>query len=147
MRPRHPFHLWTLAIACALLGTACGGSNSMPAAPGGPSSSAPPAAGAPAPPPLTASVTVTADGVSPKDVVIGVGGRVTFINKDVRPHDVYSNPHDHNVHRDCPEINAVGFLTTGQSRQTEIFEAARECGYHDHILPNFEPLNGRIIIQ
>jgi hypothetical protein len=73
-----------------------------------------------------------------------VGGTVTFANNDSINHDVAGGPDPE--HRDCPEIDAVGFLTPGQSRQTQPFSRARTCEFHDHGFHS--PLfNGRIIIQ
>ena len=115
----------------------------MPAHPAAPS---PPQVTPPVPttPPLTATVTIGADGVSPKEVVIGIGGRITFVNTDVRPHDMFSSPHNDHSRPDCPEMTRVGFLVPGQSGQTSVFEMPRECTFHDHIDPLFEPLIGRI---
>ena len=82
--------------------------------------------------------------MSPLDVMIATGGRVTFINSDSLPHDVQGGPDPE--HPDCREIDAVGFLTPGQSRSTNPLTASRTCDYHDHSYhaPNF---NGRIFIQ
>jgi hypothetical protein len=62
--------------------------------------------------------------------VVPVSGRVTFVNNDSIPHDVAGGPDP--AHPDCHEIDAVGFLTPGQSRQTAPLPAARICEYHDH---------------
>ena len=70
----------------------------------------------PPPPPRTAQITITANGISPKEVTVARGGRVTFVNDDGRPHDVFSDP-DH-LGTDCPAINVVGFLTAGRSGET-----------------------------
>jgi hypothetical protein len=60
-------------------------------------------------------------------------------------HEMYSNPHPE--HTDCPEINSVGFLNSGQSRQTGNMNTARTCGYHDHELNTVLSLQGTITIQ
>lgn len=73
------------------------------------------------------------------------GSRVTFVNSDNQPHDMQSNPHPE--HTDCPEINQVGFLNPGQSRQTGNLNVARTCGYHDHNRDMLESLQGTITIQ
>ena len=59
---------------------------------------------------------ITANGVSPKELTIQVGGTVTFVNNDRIPHDMAGGPDPQ--HPDCPEIDAVGFLTPGQERAT-----------------------------
>jgi hypothetical protein len=50
-------------------------------------------------------------GVNPVEVVVAVGGRVLFVNNDVIPHDIAGGPEP--ARPDCPEIDAVGFLTPG----------------------------------
>ena len=57
------------------------------------------------------TITITAAGVSPKEIQVAVGGRVTFVNNDNAFHEMTSDPHP--IHTDCPEINAVGALGTG----------------------------------
>ena len=87
---------------------------------------------APAPPPPApvVVVTITTTGVGPSPLTIAVGSRVRFVNNDTAPHEIASDPHLQ--HTQCPEINAVGVLLPGQSRETDVFTAIRTCGYHDH---------------
>lgn len=67
-----------------------------------------------------------------------------FVNNDAIPHDILGGPDPFTP--GCPEIDAVGFLTPGQSRQTAAFDRATTCDYHDHFFHS--PLfNGRILIQ
>ena len=108
--------------------TQCGG--------GGPSSPTPPSG---------STVTISASGVSPVELRIAVGGRVTFVNNDVRPRAVSSDPVQ--THTDCPAINDVGFLNPGQSRQTGALTVARTCGFHDHTDEFNNAFKGRIIVQ
>ena len=91
------------------------------------------------------TVTVTATGVSPTQVRIPVGGRVTFFNNDVRPHAMSSDPIT--THTDCPAINDVGTLTPGQKRSTATLDVARTCGFHDHTDENNPAFKGTIVIQ
>ena len=96
------------------------------------------------PNPTTATITIGTDGrVSPSSVTIAPGGRVTMINNHSRAHDMSSDPHPE--HTQCPEINQIGFLTTGQSRTSGNFNTARTCGFHDHNEPDNTGLQGRII--
>jgi plastocyanin len=95
--------------------------------------------------PPAATFTITASGVSPKSVTVPRGSQVQFMNNDTRPHDMDSDPHPE--HTDCPQINAVGFLNPGQSRQTENLTIARSCGFHDHSNPDAASLRGTIVIQ
>jgi hypothetical protein len=89
-------------------------------------------------------VRITPNGVTPLEIEIPVGERVLFINNDTQPHDVAGGPDI--AHPDCREIDAVGFLVPGQSRQTAPMPTARTCDYHDH--SNHATIfNGRIIIR
>src|SRR5687767_7230442 len=67
-----------------------------------------------APTSTTTTISLTASGVTPREVVITTGSRVTFQNNDVRPHGMSSDPVQ--THTDCPAINDVGTLAPGQSR-------------------------------
>lgn len=120
-----------LAIAAAsALGLSCSGS-STPTEPVNPTP--------------TNTITITASGVSPKDVLIAPGTRVLFQNMDSRSHNMASDPHPE--HSDCPEINQVGLLAVGQSRETGNLNAVRTCRFHDHDLPNVANLSGAIVIR
>lgn len=99
----------------------------------------------PTPTPGGTTITITAAGVSPKELTVSPGSRVTFVNNDTRPHEMASDPHPD--HTDCPEINDVGFLEPGQSRQTGTLNAAKTCGFHDHNQPDVDSLSGRIIVR
>jgi plastocyanin len=88
---------------------------------------------------------VTANGVSPVELTIAVGSRVTFVNQDTRPHDFAGGPDP--SRRDCLEIDVAGFIVPGQSRQTGVFQTARTCEYHDHAHIGTAAYEGRIIIQ
>jgi plastocyanin len=133
------------AIVVAATAAACGGGgSSTPTTPTSPTNPTTPTT--PTTPTSTATITIGTDGrVSPSSVTITPGGRVTMINNDSRAHDMSSDPHPE--HTQCPEINQIGFLTTGQSRTSGNFNTARTCGFHDHNLPENTGLQGRIIIQ
>ena len=139
-----------VGVCLAFCSAACGsaGAPSSPSpTPGTGSNPAPPPAPGPAPAPTPAParvVTITASGVTPAEVVTGVGTRVTFVNNDTIPHDIMGGPDPSRP--DCHEIDSVGFLTPGQSGQTSPFTTSRACEYHDHFFHS--PLfNGRILIQ
>jgi plastocyanin len=93
---------------------------------------------------MTAQVTITSTGVTPKEVTVARGGRVTFVNDDGRPHDVFSDP-DH-AGTDCPAINIVGFLAAGRRGETGPLDIARRCGYHDHLAIGDDAFRGAIIV-
>jgi len=140
--------LSTLVGALVMFAVACGSdsgrtatSPSLTPAPGpAPAPGGPPPAPAPVPP----RVTITSNGVDPASITVAVGTRVTFVNNDTIPHDVAGGPDP--FHPDCPQIDAVGFLTPGQSRQTDPLLQARTCEYHDHAFHS-TLFNGRIVIQ
>ena len=92
-----------------------------------------------------ATITITANGVSPTSIQVSPGARVTFVNNDTRAHNMTSNPHPE--HTDCTQINQVGLLTPGQSRETGNLTTARTCGFHDHDLPSVANLTGSIVIR
>jgi hypothetical protein len=113
-------------LSFALLAAACGGS------PSGPS-------------PGNVTITIGSAGPTPIEVRVPIGGRVTFINTDVRPHAMSSDPIQ--THSDCPAINDVGFLNPGQSGTTGILSVARTCGFHDHTNELDATFRGRIVVQ
>lgn len=132
-------------VFAAHLDLACGGSSpSTPSPPTPPAASTPPPPTSPPPPPLTALITITATGMSPKEVTVAKGGVVTFVNNDARGHDIFSDP-DH-LGTDCPAINVAGFLLAGQRRDTGPLAIARRCGYHDHLNVNDESMRGTIVV-
>jgi plastocyanin len=119
-----------LATALGVAAISCGGSS-----PTEPDS----------PPVQTNTITITANGVNPKNALIAVGTRVLFVNNDTRSHNMSSDPHPD--HTECPEINQVGLLAAGQSRETGNLVQARTCGFHDHDNPSAASLQGSIVIQ
>ena len=117
-------------VSLALLAASCG---STPAAP------------TPPPPDDSPTITITASGVSPNAVTVGLGGRVLFVNHDSVPHNVSSDPHPE---RDqCPEINQVGFLEPGDSRETGNFVTTETCGFHDFDMFAVTSLQGTITVK
>ena len=127
----------SVALLIVLAAASCGSDS--------PSSPSPTPTPTPTPTPSAATITITSAGASPRSVTIPAGGRVTFVNNDSRPHDMSSNPHPE--HTDCPAINQVGFLTTGQTKTTGNLTTARTCGFHDHNEPSTVSLQGTIVIQ
>lgn len=94
----------------------------------------------------TTTMTINASGVlTPNDITVPVGSRVTIVNNHNRPHEMNSDPHPE--HSDCPAINDVGFIAAGQSKTTGNLTTVRTCGIHDHNEPSNANLSGRIRIQ
>jgi plastocyanin len=147
-----------IAVTCRLIvfgvllisSAACGGEGdrapSTPTAPTPPPVAAPPPPTTPSPPALTGTVVIGSNNTfMPSEVTIAVGGRVTFVNQNNRPHDITSDPL--HLHTDCPAIMEVGFILPGQTKQTGPLTVARTCGFHDHMQEQNPDLRGRIIIQ
>jgi plastocyanin len=92
------------------------------------------------------TITISAGGVvSPKQLMVPPGTRVLFVNNHSRRHDMTSDPHPD--HLDCPELNQVGALNAGQSRETGNLVIVRTCGFHDHDDPDNVNLRGSIVIR
>ncbi|MEO7273518.1 MAG: hypothetical protein ABIX28_05205 [Vicinamibacterales bacterium] len=107
-------------VAVGMLCASCGGSGGGPSAPSGGSADG-------------RTITITANGATPTSLTLAPGTRVLFVNNDTRTHNMTSDPHpEHDV---CPEINTVGLLAPGQSRETGNLNAVRTCGFHDHDNP------------
>jgi plastocyanin len=83
--------------------------------------------------------------MTPLEITIAVGQRVTFANNDIRAHDVVGGVDP--SHPDCPEIAQAGFLAAGQRGDTGVFTSARTCEYHDHTMLSVPSFQGRIIIR
>ena len=126
------------AFAAAALFAACGGDSSNNV---GPTPTPSPTGGGN----TTPTITIANNAVSPRSITVARSSRVLFVNNDNQSHDMASDPHP--VHTDCPEINQVGFLNPGQSRQTAALNTARMCGYHDHTRESVTSLQGTITIQ
>ena len=92
-----------------------------------------------------ATVTITAAGVSPKNVQVAPGSRVLFVNNDSQEHYIHSDPHPDAT--DCPEMNLIGILKTGERRETGNLVDTTTCGYHDHNIPANNSFKGTIVIK
>jgi hypothetical protein len=119
------------AVAGGLL--ACGG--------GGGGSKAPTAA-----PSNPYQITITPSGAySPTTLSVPAGARVLVTNNHSASHYFASDPHPE--HDDCPEINQVGLLAPGESRETGNLVTVRTCGVHDHNDASNPKLHAQIIIH
>jgi len=135
---RHRLAAASSIVLFALVVSACGGDDNPGTAPSGGGG------GGGGGGTVGATITITASGVSPKNVTVAPGSRVTFVNSDSRPHEMNSDPHP--AHTDCPEVN-VGFIAAGQSGTTQNLNTVRTCGFHDHNQPGVTSLEGTIRIQ
>ena len=89
-------------------------------------------------------VTISAAGVSPATIQIRAGERVLFTNNNSVVHEISSDLHP--PHTRCPEINQVGAIFPGQSKETGNFVTPQTCTYHDHLDALNPGLLGTIII-
>ena len=80
-----------------------------------------------------------------KDIHVYQGARLTFVNTDVQPHDVLSDPP--HIHTDCPELNTAGYLVPGQSRTTDPLNRIMTCGFHDHTHEGDPAFSGKVTIE
>ena len=132
---------YAFAAAIVSAAVACGGGSDTPTTPDPPATGGGGSGGASD----SATITITSAGVvSPSTVTIRQGGRVTFVNSSSRNHEMASDPHP--THEDCPAMEQVGFLASGQSRTSGNFNTVRTCGFHDHNEPSNTGLQGRITI-
>jgi plastocyanin len=126
------------ALAAAI---ACGGNSSSN--PGTPSTGpAPTTCTAPS---TSTTITISNNSVCPQNITVPRGTQVTFVNSDTRRHEMTSDPHPE--HTDCPELNQVGNLEVGQSRQSGNLNTVRRCGFHDHLQNEVQAMKGAITIQ
>ncbi len=94
----------------------------------------------------TTTITINSNGVvTPNDITVAVGSRVTFINNHNVFHEINSDPHP--THGDCPGIDDVAFLAPQQSKLTGNLTQVRTCGFHDHNNDSNPNLKGIIRVQ
>ena len=123
----------TIVLALAIGFGACGGSKS-------PSSPDPGNNGT-----IAATIVIDATGnVTPRDVTVAAGSRVTFTNNHNTRHQMSSDPHPE--HTLCPSLN-IAQLSAGQSGTSSNLNTAMVCTYHDHINDQDARLKGTIRVQ
>jgi hypothetical protein len=64
----------------------------------------------------------------PEELTIAVGERVSFMNHDRSNYTIAGGREPSRP--DCPEVNVVGLLTSGDTRTSEPFTSARTCEFH-----------------
>ena len=92
-----------------------------------------------------ATLVIQNNTICPSTLTVSRGTQLTILNSDSRSHEMTSDPHPE--HTDCTELNSIGFLNTGQSRQSGNLNIARKCGIHDHRSPDVTSLKATITIQ
>lgn len=126
------------ALACGIaMAVACGSSGSSSGTTG-PTGGCTPSAN-----PNT--LVIQNNTICPQTMTVTRGTQIAILNSDSRNHEMDSDPHPE--HTDCPELNQIGFLSTGQTRQSGNLNTARRCGIHDHTSPEVAGLKATITIQ
>ena len=133
--PRTP--IFALAAAAIALAAAlsCGGSSSSPS----------PSTGVCTPSANPNTLVLMANSICPQTLTVSRGSQLTIMNQDSNTHEMNSDPHPE--HTDCPELNQIGFLSTGQSRSSGNLNTARRCAIHDHNNSTRDALKATITIQ
>ena len=102
--------------------------------------------GPPSAPSPAATIRIGPSGPEPREIRIRIAQYVAFVNTDVRPHVIVSDPVDE--HSLCPAVNRVGLLQPGESRETGTLTSSnRTCSYHDHNDPANTSMWGRIVVE
>ena len=94
--------------------------------------------------PGVATFTLTAAGVSPKEMRIQVGERVMFVNNDTENRQVNSDPFP--AHDGCPPLNEVDLMTPGQSKMSGVFSFEGTCGFHEHLTEGAQEFLGSVLV-
>lgn len=105
------------AIAAAVIAAmtaSCG--SGTPASPAGPTHT------------VIATVMLEATGPNPREMTVGVGEFVSFMNHERVPYTVAAGAAPSQA--GCPEIDAVGLLRPDDIRWTTPFSTAKTCDYH-----------------
>ena len=135
----------TMTIVLIAIASGCGGSPTAPSNGGGTGGGGTGGGGGGGSV-NTTTITINSNGVvTPNDITVAVGSRVTFINNHNVFHEMYSDPHP--AHGDCPAIDDVGFLAPQQSKLTGNLTQIRTCGFHDHNNDSNPKLRGIIRVQ
>jgi hypothetical protein len=65
-------------------------------------------------------------------------------NNDIQTHEMLGTPHE--IHTDCPALNAIGALAPGQSRTSDPLTNSDGCTFHDHMNPDDNRFRGQVLI-
>jgi plastocyanin len=94
---------------------------------------------------VIATVMLEATGPNPREMTIGVGEFVSFMNHERVSYTVAGGAGPLQP-ATCPEIDAVGLLRADEIRQTAPFLTAKTCEYH---IPSGQTVlfSGRIVVR
>jgi plastocyanin len=126
---------WIAGVAlAAVVANSCG--MAAPTEPTSPTSEAPRT--------VTQIIMIMEGHAVPEELAIAVGERVSFMNHDRSTYTIAGGREPSRP--DCPEVNVVGVLTSGDTRTTEPFTTAKTCEFHVS-QDQSALLTGRIIIR
>ncbi len=93
--------------------------------------------------PSVLTLTLSSEGVSPKDGSVLSSGSITIVNQDSAPHQLISNPNPSQV--DCPELNTP-MLAPGDQFTTTVANQNEACGFDDSLNPTDSNFQGTISV-
>ena len=90
-----------------------------------------------------ATVTIRSDGMTPKEVTLNRGNRVTIRNLDSQPHQPMSDPHA--AHNSCAALNFAS-IPAGARAESAVINDALDCRLHDEMNVGKAAFTTRILI-
>ena len=93
---------------------------------------------------VIATVMLESTGPNPREITVGVGETVSFMNHDEVPYTIAGGAGPSQP--GCSEVNAIGVLGPYEIRPTAPFPSAKTCEYH---VPRGAAVqfSGRIVIR
>jgi hypothetical protein len=93
--------------------------------------------------PGSATIVISADGMTPKEVSINRGNRVIVENRDSHPHRPMSGPHPE--HTSCPALN-FDSIPPGAKVQSPVLDDALDCRLHDEMNVGDASFSARVLV-
>lgn len=89
-----------------------------------------------------AQIEITKDGFVPATLTVPKGTKVTWVNKDNKPHRVASNPHPE--HTGLNGLDSKEVIGINDGTYSFSFDKPGEYNYHDHLNPTS---NGTVVVK
>jgi hypothetical protein len=92
----------------------------------------------------SATVTIRAEGMTPKEVTLNRGNRVSILNLDSQPHRPMSDPHPEH----SPSCAALDFdtIAAGARAESAVINDSLDCRLHDEMNAGSAAFTTRILI-
>ena len=90
-----------------------------------------------------ATVTIRADGMTPKEVTLNRGNRVTILNLDSQAHRPMTDPHPE--HASCAALNFEA-IAPGARAESAVINDSLDCRLHDEMHVGNVSFTTRILI-